>query len=296
VVGIEVKRGKGSGKWHPHAHALVFCDKRLDFSVYNQAEKSALETTWGDKIPPERLRAIARDFVPFDGDTVPVSALTKEWYTATGGDSLNLDARPIRDGGPYGDITNQVKEVVKYPVFLDKEARNPTDLPEIIEATYNRRFFFTYGADFRGIHDDADMVDHGTDESPEIFRVVWSHVKAEYGQAVPVSGPLFPDSGTPDPAGIRAGVLRDQAKLTGRYRRDRNEIARGPGEDLEGVPLVAPFDMVRDLDARKMIYRGEVRELWRRLDFLPSTRQERPQNPRAPVVVQLDLFAPCPPA
>jgi hypothetical protein len=77
VASIEVKRGQGSGQWHPHLHAVVASAERLGQDDHR----------WPD--------------------------LAAEWLDLTG-DSHVVDVRPIRESEPGRDLTEVFKYALKF--------------------------------------------------------------------------------------------------------------------------------------------------------------------------------------
>lgn len=85
---IEVKRGSGSGKWHPHMHQVVI------------AEKGSLPDTSKKGINRRK------------------TALAQEWASITG-DSFIVDCRPLKAGNEH-ELGKSLAEVFKYALkFAD---------------------------------------------------------------------------------------------------------------------------------------------------------------------------------
>lgn len=69
VSSVEVKRGKGSGEWHPHIHAVWLCESELD--------ERALQEEWEDITGDSRV-VYARPFRSVQGDGVDADGLAKD--------------------------------------------------------------------------------------------------------------------------------------------------------------------------------------------------------------------------
>ena len=100
-VSMEIKRGRDSKLWHPHAHGLIFSDKRINY----KADKE----------------------IVYNGKKVRASKLSMDWNRATLGESINIDCRPIfgkmleRKGKKYfADVWTQSLEILKYNSFRNK--------------------------------------------------------------------------------------------------------------------------------------------------------------------------------
>jgi len=172
-LSIEIKRGGGSGWWHPHAHALVFSNEKINYAV----DREILFKN-KDKI-------------------VSASKLSSDWNKATLGDSINIDCRPLFGkimvkGGQkkWCDVWSQALEILKYNTkLLDGEGRaNAVDLATILCVGYNRRKFNTYG-EFRNpesrfycgpLEPYVSEPPEGFNGTPRIFTQRWNPKKKEY--------------------------------------------------------------------------------------------------------------------
>jgi hypothetical protein len=132
-LSIEIKRGNSSGLWHPHAHALIFTNEKINYATDRK--------------------------IFFNGSFVNGSKLSSDWNKATLGKSINIDCRPLfgrminKNGQKkWRDVWSQALEILKYNTkLLDGEGRaNAADLATILCVGYNRRKFLTYGA-FRDV-------------------------------------------------------------------------------------------------------------------------------------------------
>lgn len=259
VSTIEIKRGEGSSLWHPHAHDLVFTDRPIDYQVYDKAARRELKARYGNRIPRGELMKIALGTVMLDGETVPVSKLTREWYIATGGDSCGLDITPLKhipDGVSEKvrrklsamtfeqSIAYQAREVLKYPV---KPYDFANDLLMVVSETYNKRLTATYG-EFRGIPGDDYLDEPGADDTS--YVMCWEN----------------DGYGDPQPGTMRAMLAGDEAerqvriecgKLLGEYRRRRRELL--------GNRISLGESLSEALDTAKEFFRRKISSHWSRL-------------------------------
>lgn len=288
LAGFEVKRGSG-GLWHPHIHCLVHTSDPLDYSIYDQGRRAALERQYGKgNVPQAELDTCVRERVPLQvaGEEsprlVPVSPLSLQWYRATGGQSVNVDVRPINEGNGYGPISEQLKEVLKYPVAFDNDRAlwGTQDIVEIMAETHNGRYFERYGQ-YRKIPD-PDLVDPETKYSQEIFSARWSTADRDYGPIWPAAGPVFDLAGEVITEGRKA-VLSVQARVIGTYRAARRRIM----QDTTFPRYRESVSKASSLDALKAAFRDQIRNLWR--SFVDLRRV--PAVPDATwVQTALDLF------
>jgi hypothetical protein len=289
LAGFEVKRGEG-GAWHPHIHCLVHTTEPLDYSVYDQDQRAALERQYGKgNVPRAALDSAIRQRVPLQvaGEQsprlVPVSPLSLQWYRATGGKSVNVDCRPIHEGNGHGPIEEQLKEVLKYPVAFDNDRNlwGTDDLVEIMADTHNGRYFERYGQ-YRKIPDPG-LVDPETKYSQEIFTSRWSVTDAAYLPPRPAAGPMFSLVGDVLTEG-RKVVLAVQAQLIGTYRTARRRII----QDSTFPRWRESAAKAASLDALKGAFRDQVRTLWRKFVDLGEVPDRPP--PETWVQCALDLF------
>lgn len=229
IFAIEIKRGKGSGLWHPHAHGLFFCDERIEFSpevpIYRDGEKFRLS--------------------PMEGATSWLGGrISADWVRATGGDSCNVDVRRIEARGSRRsekwaeDVFSQCLEIFKYSTklfehiedkvtpFTDSEAWN-LDVATVICSGFARRRFMTYGqfrckeSDIYAGPDTYDAPEEDSASAPERRFARWNWVESRYCAAEKsVSGSLRPSMS--DGRGRR--YLQLQARILGKYRRRKYRI------------------------------------------------------------------------
>lgn len=162
VMSIENKRGENSGLWHVHAHAVLFCDSPIDFSMYDQEKKKKLAEKYGRNIPRELLESIRNS---------DMSKAAFEWYIASGGatdiDIQRLKKIPADISNPKSkfysaekvqmfaqmsyveSLIYQVKECIKYDTDFNS-IENPADVITIITDCRAGRFYATFG-EFRRV-------------------------------------------------------------------------------------------------------------------------------------------------
>jgi hypothetical protein len=118
---IEIKRGKNSNQWHPHANVLLISEGRID--ITKLAGKPA--------VPGKTEKVVG------------------EWEELTG-DSFIVDIQKIttREEG--------FREVFKYA--LKFSAMHPADTWLAFQTLYGKRLFGSFGA-FRGLNIDDNKID-----------------------------------------------------------------------------------------------------------------------------------------
>ncbi|HSW65499.1 MAG TPA: hypothetical protein VLH56_19640 [Dissulfurispiraceae bacterium] len=262
VLGTEIKRGDDSQQWHVHAHGIFFTDEALDYRVYDKEKRAQLHAKYGNSIPKEELDKIALARVMFGGESVAVSKISSEWFAATG-DSISIDVRPIK--GSVRKVWDTCREILKYPVKHNPN-QDHSDTIEIIEETFGKRMFSTYGL-LRSIPDN-DFEDPETESSSEIYSVIWEG--HQYGRVRSENHAIFQVDMTEE----KKKVLGIQARLQGAYRKTRAAI-------LESVRF--RFQAEGRLDEAKAVFRAGVRELWRRYKhtLAKAMEKERPELLRA---------------
>ncbi len=251
---IEIKRGNDSEKWHVHAHELLFTNEKLDYQVYDPEIKKELHKKYGNTIPKEILNETAAlDTVCFNGENVAVSKISREWYQATGEESLSISVEPLQHVPKHvsykkkrklqamtfeQSIAYQAREVIKY---ISKASDNsPSDLVEIIADTYNKRMVATYG-EFRGVPgNDYEIDSTGT---KELYTVLWDSQTNNYGNPIPGSYKELKEEETE----TRSRV----AKILGQYRRQRKIILESGIDSLS-----------TELDNLKLSFRENITKIW----------------------------------
>jgi hypothetical protein len=150
----EIIIGKNSNLFHVHAHAIAFCDEKIDYSVYNLENKIKIiedyKKEYGRSPGKEMLLPAVEkwgeiEIINPDGEIekikVPVSKASKEWIKATNGLSSNIKFKTMK--GCPDSIFKQCIEVIKYTSKV--EEFNSTHIIEILANRKGKRFFATYG-------------------------------------------------------------------------------------------------------------------------------------------------------
>ena len=252
IVATESKRGDNSDLWHAHKHALIFCRERLDFRVYDEKRYAELIKKYGrGNVPKSELTAIALQTINIDGREVPVSPLSREWFSATKGQGISVYARKLR-----GDILSVAKEVLKYPVKTS--LRHKSDIPEIIDSTYGKRFLATYG-DFRGMEKDEFALPE-TAERPEIWLSAYDREKRKY------SPPQISKKAIIDvPEKVKKILWTRLGKAVGEYRKRRGEYRKE--WKISGNRILC--SLAGDLDNLKAAMRREISQIWQHFSLMP---------------------------
>lgn len=232
VMSIENVPSKSKkGYVHVHAHILVLVKGKLDYSVYDQEKRRKLEKKYGKgNIPTSKLHAIANNFLidtrgsininMFDtgvsyvrtpeGEKIPASKISQEWYNATG--CYNFHVAPITERKIRNQktgklelrtIESQVSEVIKYEI-KSWEFENPEHLLYAWESVSGKRrvtkggIFTGRGKDkwfsllrqynleryFMEFYEENEDFDDSLEElEPEIFQILYDKQKQEYVQA-----------------------------------------------------------------------------------------------------------------
>lgn len=225
---VEIKRGAGSGAWHPHVHALVFTDEAFDYRTWRPEELAK-----GKKVP---IRT-----VEFAGRQVASSKISREWLRASG-DSMGLDIRPL--GPRKGDkakgwdkeesIWRQAREVLKYATKFnskpdaDQAALMGPDYVTVMDVAWGRRLFNSYGA-FRGLaaldNELVEPMELQAGERPLVYSMRWERGARRYGRLQVESGPLF-DNSDPITSARKLELVTEVNKVQGAYRGRRFRILR----------------------------------------------------------------------
>jgi hypothetical protein len=171
IISIETKRGENSGLWHPHAHALIFTNEKIDYRANREIE--------------------------FNGKKIKASKLSTDWNKATLGKSVNIDCRPIfpkmviiEGKKHFKDVWSQSLEILKYNSKILNSAgkANAADIAAILCAGYAKRKFNTYGA-FRDpgsrfycgpLEPYESEVPEGFTGKPRIYTQRWNLRKEKY--------------------------------------------------------------------------------------------------------------------
>jgi hypothetical protein len=220
---IEIKRGSGSGKWHPHIHALVFTRGEIDFRYWDKGE--VIHEKHFDELIT-RVNEETGEVVQ-KGKEILMSKVSKEWLKATGGDSYNIDVSSMRKfwESPYQDrfgrwqksqkargvsfaesVREQASEVLKYATKWNADPEkgskdfDASDFVEVVRTAYCRRLFATYGyfrripgSDFVGNESGEDLFFNSPGGvNPEIYSSRWT--QKGFSDLQRESVPLFSDS------------------------------------------------------------------------------------------------------
>lgn len=140
IASIEVKTGKGSNKAHVHLHMLAFTDIKFNYVIYDQKKKAILQQVYPVRIPKHKLEEIATELMDYRGKKIATSKLRTEWYTASFGNSVNINCRMLKNNE---NIKKALIEVVKYPIktnHMDERL-----FMDVLLNRDNKRFLRIYG-------------------------------------------------------------------------------------------------------------------------------------------------------
>lgn len=203
IAKTEIKRGSGSGLWHAHIHALVFCNEPLDYRTFSGPQLFFSDVSGADKETGE-----VKDIL--------LSKISLEWLMATDGDSYNIQCDDLekyyrKNHKPKGiafpeSIKIQAKEVLKYAtkwngdVASDSKDFEMSDYVEVLATTYCRRLYSSYGcfrriagSDYVGNEDGQDLVWGSPGKpNPKIFSATWGDGGYHDAKCRPM--PVFMDS------------------------------------------------------------------------------------------------------
>ena len=167
VATIEIKRGEGSGRWHPHLHVLV-ARPSCDCLRGRRPDDYGQFCIHGRISCPHALNQCC---------------IVEAWREITG-DSYVIDIRAVR-ADSEGDMGGAIREVVKYCTKLtevDPAVREDglTDVLELHRAIRKRRLLITTGV-FRGLKEaeTAEELLDDPDSRPCVFcGTPWETVAA----------------------------------------------------------------------------------------------------------------------
>jgi plasmid rolling circle replication initiator protein Rep len=231
ISNVEIKIGSGSGSWHVHTHFLLFTDSPIDIRT--------------DQSP----YFIDRE----NGEKYQVSKFNHEWYTATHGEGINFDVRPVEfKNNVHGrecktfeeSVEAQAQEVLKYSTLLSTnkgtDILNAAQYIELIQRRGNRRLFNTIGllrCDKR--NPDCFMtiterelrrleyVDKMDSKCYEVYAARWNTNR--YGKVSKMDGAIFKNSddmSTQFKNIHRHAFMAQTAKYQGEYRKLRNHFLK----------------------------------------------------------------------
>lgn len=245
---IEIKRGSGSGLWHPHIHALVFTSEPLDYRTFAGPQLFLDDVQAADELTGE---------VP----QVLLSKISFEWLEATKGQGYNIRCDNMRkfweqNHKPKGmdfveSVKKQSQEVLKYATKWNADPKSGTadfdggDFVEVVRTTYCRRLFATYGQfrnlpgnDFVG-NDSGETLSKFDNEPPAIFES--RYIGGAYSTPKQIPAALFADSDPMRPLipwdygnngeiicreNPRREYLRAVARINGAWRKRRGTVLR----------------------------------------------------------------------
>jgi hypothetical protein len=245
---IEIKRGAGSGLWHPHIHALVFTQQPLDYRTF-QGPQLYLDDEKGT------------DIITGEVPQILLSKISFEWLEATKGEGYNIRCDNMRKfweqhHRPKGidfieSVRKQSQEVLKYATKWNADQKSGTadfdggDFVEVVRTTYCRRLFATYGQfrnlpgnDFVG-NEVGDTLTKFDLEPPTIYES--RYISGNYSTPRQVPGALFPDSDPMRPLipwdygddgeiicreNPRREYLRSVCRINGAWRKRRGVVLR----------------------------------------------------------------------
>lgn len=231
IISQEIKRGKRSGLWHVHAHALVFTDIPLDFRL-------------------------GYDTVNYGGKNIDVSKIQKEWYEATQGQGLNIRVdkmghipkratarkkRRLAKMKLSDSIAEQSKEVLKYTSKLNPSKSG--DIIDILIHTHYKRLFSSTGV-FYGLGTDDYSLQ--TRDRVTSYYATWNTSRGEYQLCRAHNQNEYPSIDPP-----LKTAQSEAAQLLGEYKRQRKRIL------LSGISGIAFH-----LDKEKKAYREKVSAIW----------------------------------
>jgi hypothetical protein len=272
IGNYEIKRGKGSGRWHVHTHYLLFTDRPIDITR-NEGKYEIVR----------------------DGKKIVLSKWSHEWFEATGGKGINFDIKPVQyrsfSGGRKhsnfeDSVVSQAQEVLKYSTVLSE--RKGTGLlgsaqyVELIQRRGTRRLFNTYGlmrCDKRNPESlmtvserelrRLEYVESIDQKHYEVYASRWQN-GGSYGEPILQDGALFSSSDDMKTKWInirRRSFLAQTAKYQGEYRKSRRTIFDSREMYIDKNFFEKMLDDCRDA------FRRKTAELWSKysdMSFIPE--------------------------
>ncbi len=167
VATIEIKRGEGSGLWHPHLHVLIARSS-------GTCLRGRTPDDYGEFCIHGRISC---------PHALNQCCLVDAWRDITG-DSYVVDIRAVR-ADFEGDMGGAVREVVKYCTKLTEVDTAPredglNDVLELHRAIHRRRLLITTGV-FRGLKEAENAEDllDDSESRPCVFcGTAWETVSA----------------------------------------------------------------------------------------------------------------------
>jgi hypothetical protein len=276
---VEIKIGTGSGKWHVHAHFLLFTDSPINIRTTDSEYFIKKET---------------EDLNLFE-DKVQISKFNHEWYTATHGQGINFDVRPIefkrdvngRKCETFAEsVDAQAQEVLKYSTLLSTKkgtgVLSSAQYVELIQRRGTRRLFNAIGLlrcdkrnpdSFMTITERElrrlEYVDQMDSKYYEIYASQWQHGES-YGKTFKQDRAVFSTSDDMKTKFVnirRRSFMAQTAIYQGEYRKQRNNFFKSRHMYSDKNVFEGILNDCRD------IFRNKVAALWQKLsdnDFIPD--------------------------
>lgn len=182
----EIKIGRDSGLWHLHAHAIVFTDIEIDYSVFDTKKKKLIIKDYKERFgrSPKKeelapavkkwhtLEIVNTESGEIKETTIPVSKASMEWVKATGNTGANVHFSPMK--GDPDSIYSQCIEVIKYTSKVSDFTRE--QILEILVNRKGKRFFSTYGSLYNIEKEEAGETEQLL-ENTGLEGFVWSREK-----------------------------------------------------------------------------------------------------------------------
>jgi hypothetical protein len=258
---VEIKIGSGSGLWHVHCHFILFTDSPIDIRTRD-----------------------SQYFIESKGEKKQVSKFNYEWFTATAGEGINFDVRPIeyrkeingRECETFSEsVEAQAAEVLKYSTQLTGKKGtgilSASQYVELIQRRGSRRLFNAIGLmrcdkrnpeSFMTITERElrrlEYVDSMDRKHYEIYASLWQK-GGTYAEPLKQDGAIFKSS---DDINTRWQNIRRKSFMAqtaiyqGEYRKERNGLLKtryvhDDKDIFEGI-----LNVCRDL------FRNKVSSLW----------------------------------
>lgn len=285
ISNIEIKTGTGSGRWHVHAHFLIFTDEPLDTRLTDSPYfiQRKQDGRFGTYNPKE------------NGEKIQLSKFSYEWFEANGGIGINFDVTPVQFKRYVNktkcetfeeSVVYQAQEILKYNTILStkKGTRLLTAFKyvELIQRRGNRRLFNPIGlmrCDKRNPDSlmtlterevrRLEYVEKMDGKTYEIYASLWQH-GGTYSTPAKQEAALFSSSDDLHTKFInirRRAFMVQAAKYQGEYRKERHALFRTRYMHVNKEYFENLLDECRD------IFRRRISRLWQHfgdMDFLPE--------------------------
>lgn len=277
ISNVEMKIGSGSGLWHVHSHFLLFTDSPIN--IRSKESEYFIRKENGEKIP--------------------LSKFNYEWYTATKGEGINFDVRPIDFKSNVNGIEcktfeesveAQAAEIIKYSAQLSAKKGtgilSAAQYTELIQRRGNRRLFNALGllrCDKRNPESlmtiterelrRLEYVDNCDCQKYEIYSSLWQN-GGSYGKIHKQDGAIFKDSDDMKTnfVNIRRRAFSAQTAIyQGEYRKARNNLLKNRYLHTIKEVFESTLDTLRDS------FRNKVNHLWEHFNdssFIPYFLRE----------------------